>query len=112
MVVELLAAVTGVAAAVVDATPPRRPIESTLARHVGLEPDDRVDAALAALLVEVDGAVHVAVIGHADRRLPVGRGRPHDVADARRAVEHRVLGVQMQVGERLAHGTPRTITTV
>jgi hypothetical protein len=43
------------------------------------------------------------VIGDADRGLPVGDRGTDDVADARRAVEHRVLGVQMQVNEGLRH---------
>ncbi len=109
MVVELLAAVAGVAARVVDSAAPRRSVEPALAGHVGLEPDDGVDALLAARLVEVDGAVHVAVVGHADRRLPVGHRGAHHVGDPRRAIEHRVLGVQMQVGERRAHESLRLV---
>ena len=38
-----------------------------------------------------------------DGRLAVGGRGGDDVADPRGAVEHRVLGVQMQVGERIAH---------
>ena len=60
-------------------------------------------SAVASGLVEVEDAVHVAVVGDADRRLPVGRRLGHDVLDPRRAVEHRVLGVQVQVDERAAH---------
>ena len=67
---------------------------------VQLRADDRHDAGLARGLVHRQDAVHVAVVGDADRGLPVGGGRGHDVADPRRAVEHRVLGVQVQMDER------------
>ena len=60
-----------------------------------------------ARLVEVEDPVHVAVVGDADRRLAVGRGRGHDVVDPGRAVEHRVLGVHVEVGERVAHDALR-----
>ena len=49
--------------------------------------------------VHRQGAVHVAVVGDPDRGLAVGRHRRDDVTDARGAVEHRVLGVQMQMDE-------------
>ena len=55
-------------------------------------------ASRAAVYIGSD-AVHVAVVGDADRGLAVGRGRGHDLADPRRTVEHRVLGVQMQMDE-------------
>ena len=52
--------------------------------------------------VHRERAVHVAVVGDADRGLAVGGDRGDDVADPRRTVEHRVLGVQVQVNERIA----------
>jgi hypothetical protein len=42
------------------------------------------------------------VIGDADRGLTVGRDCRYDLTDTRCTVEHRVLGVQMQVDERVA----------
>ena len=57
---------------------------------------------VAALLVEVEDAVHVAVVGDGERRLAVRHRRGHDLADSRRAVEHRVLGMSVQVDERRA----------
>ena len=48
-------------------------------------------------------AVHVAVVGDADRRLAVGGRRRDDLADPRRTVEHRVLGVQVQMDEGIGH---------
>ena len=65
MVVELGAAV-GVAARVVDPPAPRRPLVARLVRHVRLGAEDRRDALLVARLVEVEDAVHVAVVGDAD----------------------------------------------
>ncbi len=57
-----------------------------------------------ALLVEVEDAVHVAVVGDPDRGLAVGLGRRDHVGDPGRPVEHRELGVQVQVGEGVPHG--------
>ena len=102
VVVELLP-VIAVASPVVDATPPHRPLVPGLGGHVGLGADDRLDPPGPALLVEVENAVHVAVIGDADRRLPVGGGRGDDVGDPGRAVEHGELGVQVQVDEGGRH---------
>jgi hypothetical protein len=98
VVVELLPAV-GVAAGVVDAAPAGRALVPAVVGHVGLGAEDGLDALGPALPVEVQDAVHVAVVGDADRRLTVGHRRPHDLADAGRAVEHRVLGVDVEVGE-------------
>ena len=63
-------------------------------------------ALLAALLVEVEDAVHVAVVGDADRRLAVGHRLGHDLVEPGRAVEHRELGVDVEVGERIPHTGP------
>ena len=56
-----------------------------------------------ARLVERQDAVHVAVVGDAERRLAVGGGRRHHVVDPGRAVEHRVLGVHVAVAEAAFH---------
>ena len=98
VVVELLAAL-GVAAGVVDPAPARRALAAVVVGHVGLGADDRLDALLAALLVELQRAVHVAVIGDPDRRLPVGHRLGHQLVEPGRAVQHRELGVDVQVGE-------------
>ena len=73
--------------------------------HVGLGADDRLDPLLVALLVEVERAVHVPVIGHADRRLAVADRLGDEFVESRRAVEHRELGVDVEVGEGIGHGT-------
>ena len=74
--------------------------------EVGLEPDDRLDPVLLAGLVEVDGAVHHAVVGEPQRRLPeLGGARRHRV-DLAGAVEQRVLavGVEMDGGRACSRG--------
>ena len=66
--------------------------------EVDLAADDRLDAVLRAGLVELDGAVHHAVVGQAERRLAELRGALRERLDLARAVEQRVLGVHVQVG--------------
>ena len=67
---------------------------------VDLAADDRLDACSGRMLEELDGPCHRAVIGEADRRhIELGRPR-NQVGDPARAVENRVLGVDVQVDER------------
>lgn len=78
-------------------------VEARAGRDVGLDTDDRLDAGLCRRVVELAGAEHVSVIGHPDRghlqALHLGKhGR-----DLRGTVQHRVLGVVMQVHEGLVH---------
>ena len=80
-----------------------RTVEPARGDHVGLGADDRREARFACGAVEVDDAVHVPVVGDADRRLAVGCRGGHHVLHAGRTVEHRVLGVQMEMHERLGH---------
>ena len=68
-------------------------------REVGLEPDDRLDAVLACLGPEVVRAVQVAVVGHRDGGHPEARGALEQAVQQGRSVEHRVLGVDVQVHE-------------
>ena len=84
--------------------------------EVGLEPEDRLDPDRFAGLVVLDGAVHHAVIGDAQRRHPeLGRAGGHRVAhplrglalDLAMAVEQRVLAVDVQVGDRSCRGGTR-----
>jgi hypothetical protein len=106
VVVELRPA-AGVTTAVVDAPPTRRPLAAALVGHVQLRAEDGLDALLLALLVEVEDPVHVPVVGDPDRGLAVGHSRAHHVLDARRTVEHRVLGVDVEVGEAVGHWRSR-----
>ncbi len=109
VVVELLAAL-GVATGVVDPSAPRGTLAAVIMGHVRLGADDRLDALLVALLVEVQRSVHVAVIGHPDGRHPVGDRLGHHLVQPRRPVEHRELGVDVEVGEGIGHGSRSRIT--
>ena len=98
VVVQLLAAL-GVAAGVVDAATTRRALTAVLVGHVGLGADDRLDALGTTLLEELEHPVHVAVIGDTERRLAVGDGLGDEIIEARCAVQHRELRVDVEVGE-------------
>ena len=66
---------------------------------VGLDADDRLDAVLLGLAVEVVGAVQVAVVGHRDGRHAEVAGAGEQPVEQRGPVEHGVLGVHVQVHE-------------
>ena len=67
--------------------------------EVGLDADDRLDAVGRGLLVELVGPEHVAVVGHGDGGHPqLGRAGSERL-QSRRAVEHGVLGVHVEVDE-------------
>ena len=66
--------------------------------EVDLAADDRLDAVLVARLVELDRAVHHAVIGEPQGRLVERRRALGERFDLARAVEQRVLGVHVQMG--------------
>ena len=102
-VVVRLAPALDVAAGVVLAAPASGSLRAVLVGLVELGADDRLEAVVLGRPVEVEDAVHVAVVGDPDRRLAVGGRLGHHVADPRRPVEHRELGVQMQMGERVGH---------
>ncbi len=103
MVVELVAG-PGVAAAVVDAAPAHRSLEARLGRLIGLDTDDGLDPRLVCGPIEIENPVHVPVIGDPDRRLTVRHRPGDDLGNPGRTVEHRELGVLVQMGERCAHG--------
>jgi hypothetical protein len=66
--------------------------------EIRLEADDRLDAVLAGGLVELDRAVHHAVVREAQRGLPELRGALGELVDVACPVEQRVLGVDVEVG--------------
>ena len=101
VVIELLAPFP-LASRVVDAASADRPLEAGLRSHVGLGADDGRYPALVALLVEIEDAVHVAVVGDREGRLAVLDGGLYEIFDPGGPVEHRVLGVGVQVHERRA----------
>ena len=67
--------------------------------EVDLAADDRLDAVLPGGLVELDGAVHDAVIGEPERGLAEGCGARGEIVDLACAVQQRVLGVDVEVGD-------------
>src|SRR5690606_37229531 len=78
-------------------------------RHVGLEAEDGLDALGDALLVELHGPVHVAVVSDGDGRVVGGDllDPLHQLADARCPVQEAVGGVLVEMGEalhRAGHG--------
>ena len=84
-----------------DAAVAHRPVVD----EVGLEAEQRLDVVLAAGLEELDRAVHDAVVGEAERRLTELRRAGREGIDVARAVEQRVLGVDVEVrAAGVAHG--------
>jgi hypothetical protein len=71
--------------------------ELAVVHEVGLEAEQRLDLVLLRGLVELHGAVHHAVIGQPDGGLSVGCGALRQRIDLARAVEQRVLGVDVQM---------------
>ena len=72
--------------------------------EVALDPNDGVNACVASLLPKFEGTKHVSVIGHCDCRhfLPGHFG--NQFRDSSGAIEHRILGVHMQVREAVVSG--------
>ncbi|CAB5067676.1 unannotated protein [freshwater metagenome] len=98
VVIQLLAAL-GVAPRVVNLAPARRAFAPVIVGEVCLDAENRLDPLLVALLVEVEDPVHVAVVGNTDRGLTVRDRLGHEGIEPCRTVEHRVLGVDVEVGE-------------
>jgi hypothetical protein len=82
----------------------RLPAEARVGCDVRLDPDDRRDAGGGGLPVEVERAEQVAVVGHRQRRHAEPSGLGEQVLQPGRPVQHRVLGVHVQVHERVGHG--------
>ena len=76
-------------------------------REIHLAADDRLDPGLLRRLVKLDGPEHVAMIGHRHRRHAVADGLLHQVLDADRTVEQRILRVEMEMYERIVGGSDR-----
>ena len=101
VVIELLAGACA-AARVIGAAGAIGAFGARLVCQVDLASDDRLDPGVAAALVELEDPVHVAVIGDSQGRLTVGNRRVDGVVDTRGTVEHRILGMDMQMGERIS----------
>ena len=86
------------------AADPLGPVAAPLvAGDVGLHAEDGLHPGLPGLLVEVDGAEEVAVVGDRHRRHPLPLDRGEQVLDADGAVQQRVERVQVEMGE-VGHG--------
>ncbi len=78
--------------------------DGAIVDEVGLEAEQRLDVVLLRGLVELDRAVHDAVVGQADRRLVERGGAFGELVDLASAVEQRVFGVDVEVRDgRGAH---------
>ena len=104
--------VVGAAGAHVVGTLPRLAPQDLLAieargprRHVRLQADDRLDARILAVRVEVEGTEKITVIRQADRGLPETGGLLRHRFRLRRSVEHRILGVIVKVHEGISHAS-------
>jgi hypothetical protein len=76
-----------------------RPVEPGALGQVCLDPDHRRQVVALGRFHEVDHAVEDAVIGDPHSRLPVLGGDTDHVLDPRRTVQHRILGMEMEVSE-------------
>ena len=82
VVVELLAA-TGIATGVIGSASPTRTLVAAFVRKVDLGADDRLDALILAAPVEVEDAVHVAVVGDRHSGLAVGDRSGNGLVESR-----------------------------
>ena len=89
-----------------------RPILDRTRRHVGLDTDDRLDPGLRRRLIKFNRAVQVAVIGNRDRRHPHFGRLFHQLLHPHRAVEKRILGVEMEMNEGVGGHATATINSV
>ena len=76
---------------------------SVVVDQIGLEAEDRLDPRSPAGLVVIDGAVHHAVVGEAERGHAELRGALGELVDLAGAVEQRILAVDMEVRDGAGH---------
>ena len=81
-------------------------------RQVGLHADDGLDPRVAGLVPEVEGPEDEAVVGRRQGGHPQFVAGLEEVVEACRTVEHRVLGVHVEVGEAVLAGRRRHPTSV
>jgi hypothetical protein len=82
-------------------------VQMTAGGHINLASNDGFEVFGFRFLVEVDGPEHVAVIGDGYRRHTELGGALEQVIQANGAVEEAVLGVNVQMHERIGtHVTP------
>ena len=73
------------------------PIVARARRHIDLAADNRLDSRLFGGLVEINAAVHIAVVRDCDCLLSQLFDPVHDLADAARTVEQAEFCVHMQM---------------
>ena len=93
----------GFASRVVNATATRRTFRAMLMSHVCLGANDWLNPFFFALLIKIDDAIHVAVIGHSKRWHSFGCSFANQFIKPRCAVQHRIFGMDMQVSKRICH---------
>ncbi len=74
-----------------------------LLRDVDFAADDGVDAVVLGVVVELDRAEEVAVIGHGDGGHFLLGDDLHELRDLAGSVEQRVVGVAVKMNERVRH---------
>jgi hypothetical protein len=79
-------------------------------RLIQLRAEDRVQAPLRGRTVELDETEQHPMVGDRDAGLPIPLDRVQQVVDTRSAVEHRVLGVDVQVHESARSGRPASLS--
>ena len=77
--------------------------QATARRHVGFAADDGLDAGVFGFSVELDGAEHVAMVGHRHGRLIERFDLLNERLDLIRAVQETELGMEMEVDELRCH---------
>ena len=105
MVIQL-AATLSIAAGVINLAPSTGSFKTSLVGHIGLGADDWLDALGPTFFVEVENAIHVAVIGHTESGLTIGDRFGDKFIKLGGAIEHRKLGVNVEMGERVAQHQP------
>jgi hypothetical protein len=84
-----------------------RPLAPVAEEEIALHTEDRLDAGGPTRLVEVERAVHDPVVGDGTGGHVVPRRGLEHVGDAAGAVQHRVLGMSVQMDEAQALRHPR-----
>jgi hypothetical protein len=105
-VVIQLATTLGVSSGVIDLATPTGAFKTSFVGHIGLGTDDWLHALSPTFFVEVENSVHIAVIGHSERRLAIGDSFGHEFVEFGRTIEHGELGVYVEMGERVAQHQP------
>ena len=85
----------GFATRIVNATTARWTLRAMLVRHVCLGTNNWLNALFFALLVKIDDAIHVAVIGHSKCWHPFCCSFANQFIKPRCAVQHGIFGVDM-----------------